>query len=52
MKSLLKSNTLVFSLTLCLSTILGLWAIERNTCFAVISEQITVKIGFCDEKNN
>ena len=52
MKDYLKSQTLILSLALCISGILGFWALQKNSCFEVsLSEEIKIKVGVCSIKN-
>lgn len=54
MKSFIKSHTLLASLALCLSTVISLWTLEKDSCFTItLNQELEIKVGFCSNlKNN
>ena len=51
MKTFLKSHTLLISLALCLSTVISLWTLEKNSCFKIsLNQELEIKVGLCNSK--
>ena len=45
MKDLIRSHTLLLSLSLCLSAILSFWALEKDNCLEIDVEKIKIKVA-------
>ena len=53
MKDYLKSQTLILSLALSISGILGFWALQKNSCLEVsLTKEIKIKVGICNITNS
>ena len=49
MKSLPKSHTLLLVLVLCLSTLISLQTLEKNSCFKIsVGQKLEIKVGLCN----